>query len=124
MIAVRFEFVLSVIKDRVSEYSFRSLSSIEGEHKIEVRVGYSRLAECGEVIAVKLTRLIRSRQSGKWSRDFKAPPKSIVATDSVYGQKSVKLVVVMIHVLCHENSGLLRDRRASVGRTPKPTVSR
>jgi hypothetical protein len=47
-----------------------------------------------------------------------------VATDSVYGQKSVKLVVVMIHVLCHENSGLLRDRRASVGRTPKLTVSR
>jgi hypothetical protein len=38
-------------------------------------------------------------------------PESIVATDSVDGQKSVKLVV-MIHVLCHENSGLLRDRRA------------
>lgn len=58
------------------------------------------------MIAVKLSRLDRSRQSGIRSKDLEAQRKR---RGSVDGRKSVKF-----DVLCHENSGLLRRRRAQV----------
>ena len=56
-----------VTKDRVSEYCILCRNT-----KAELRVGYSRLAECGEMIAVKLSRLDRSRQSGIRSKNLEA----------------------------------------------------
>ena len=91
-----------VTKDRVSEYC-----SLCRNTKAEVRVGYSRLAECGEMIAVKLSRLDRSRQSGIRSKNFEAQKEE--RRGSVDGRKSD-----IFDVLCHENSGLLRGRRAQV----------
>lgn len=93
--------VSSETNDRVSESSILCRST-----KVEVRVGYSRLAECGEMIGVKLSRLDRSRQSGIRSRNLKAQAER---RGSVHGRKSVKF-----DVLCHECSGLMRGRRAQV----------
>lgn len=65
------------------------------------RVGYSRLAECGEVVTLKLSRLDRSRQSAHRSKNLEAqrPPGQCRRAE-------VRRFRWWKHALCHKNSGL------------------
>jgi hypothetical protein len=78
------------------------------------RVGYSRLAECGEVVAVKLSRLDRSRQSAHRSKNLEAQRSPWQCR-----RAEVRRFRWWKHALCHKNSGLLRGRRVQAGPRPR-----
>lgn len=101
-------FVSSVTRFRVSEYLCQSMSN--GSIKLNARVGYSRLAECGEVVAVKLSRLDRSRQSAHRSKNLEAQRPAWQCR-----RAEVRRFRWWKHALCHKNSGLLRGRRVQAG---------